>query len=106
MARKRHKCCECRGWIEPGETYRYASGIWDYPESFKFCADCDALRAEVDEGVHGEDATPLGMLSESVGEGDDNLRARFIAIMRKRSAKIHWSWIKDQHAFPPSLPIL
>ena len=31
-----HKCCECRQAINPGDEYRYSSGIWDgEPDSFK-----------------------------------------------------------------------
>lgn len=44
-ARKAHKCCECRDTIQPGEQYRYESGIWDgEPASFKTCLDCLDLR--------------------------------------------------------------
>lgn len=40
-AKKRHKCDECRGWIEPGETYLAVRGVWDGdPLSFKQCPDC------------------------------------------------------------------
>ncbi|MHC1701784.1 MAG: hypothetical protein AB9900_12585 [Humidesulfovibrio sp.] len=44
-ARKAHKCGECRETIQPGEQYRYESGIWDgEPASFKTCLDCLDLR--------------------------------------------------------------
>jgi hypothetical protein len=43
-ARKQHKCCECLRTIEKGEMYRYESGIWDGPMSFKTCEDCLSLR--------------------------------------------------------------
>lgn len=43
-AKKRHKCCECRGWIEPGETYWRVRGVWDGDaRTFSMCPDCDAL---------------------------------------------------------------
>jgi|LakMenEpi03Aug12_release.lakeMendotaPanAssembly.Ray.scaffolds.fasta_scaffold222596_2 hypothetical protein len=107
-ARKRHKCCECWGWIEPGETYQYVSGIWDGPASFKVCADCNDLRAEVDKNERDRyECTPFEGLSESVCDSPDPLnKARFVAIMIKRGAKIHWSWLRNQHAFPPALPQL
>lgn len=45
-AKKRHKCSECRGWIEPGETYLAVRGIWDgEAHSFKQCPECLALIA-------------------------------------------------------------
>lgn len=41
VARKEHKCCECRAPIVPGETYTYSSGIWDGGASdFKQCQIC------------------------------------------------------------------
>lgn len=43
-AKKRHKCCECRGWIEPGEVYWRVRGVWDgAPQTFAMCADCEGL---------------------------------------------------------------
>lgn len=47
-AKKSHKCCECRGIINKGETYNYHFGIWDGECcSFKVCNDCENLRKEV-----------------------------------------------------------
>lgn len=46
-ARKDHRCAECRTTIKAGDTYLYASGIWDgRPDSFAFCTDCEALKKE------------------------------------------------------------
>lgn len=43
-ATKRHKCCECRGWIEAGEIYWRVRGVWDGgPATFAMCADCEGL---------------------------------------------------------------
>lgn len=40
-ARVMHKCCECRQPINPGDQYRYSSGIWGgEPETFKQCLIC------------------------------------------------------------------
>ena len=51
-AKKRHKCSECRGWIEPGEVYWNVRGIWDGgPSTYKVCADCDALLSWCSEGA-------------------------------------------------------
>ena len=45
-AKKRHKCDECRGWIEPGEVYLAVRGVWEgEPQSFKHCPDCLELIA-------------------------------------------------------------
>jgi hypothetical protein len=27
-ARKRYHCCECDAWIEPGDIYESAFGVW------------------------------------------------------------------------------
>lgn len=44
-AKKRHRCDECRGWIEAGEIYTATRGVWDGEAmSFKTCAECDELR--------------------------------------------------------------
>ena len=49
VARKRHGCAECRGWIEPGERYQRAAGVWDGVFSaFKACPDCVALREYIE----------------------------------------------------------
>lgn len=43
-ARKRHKCCECGGKIEPGQVYKYVIGIWDGDLStFKTCLVCSRI---------------------------------------------------------------
>ena len=45
VARKRHSCSECFGWIEPGESYERVWGKWDgSQDTFKTCPDCLALR--------------------------------------------------------------
>ncbi len=53
-ARQAHRCCECRGTIEPGEHYQRFSGIWDHrPQRFKTCDDCRALREKLAECTDG-----------------------------------------------------
>lgn len=43
--RKAHVCCECSRTIEPGETYRHESGVWDgRPASYRTCVDCVSIR--------------------------------------------------------------
>lgn len=45
-AKKRHKCSECRGWIEPGEVYWRVRGVWDgEARTFAMCADCNELKS-------------------------------------------------------------
>lgn len=40
IARKQHRCFGCGCDIKKGESYRYTSGVWDEPESFKHCLSC------------------------------------------------------------------
>lgn len=85
-ARKRHKCCECRGTILPGEKYHYHSGIWaGEPASFKVCPDCDALRSQVEKDceLFPEEVPGLGCLGNDL-EGDH--REIFSTIRAKRGA--------------------
>jgi hypothetical protein len=43
-ARKQHSCCQCQRSINPGQTYRYASGIFDgQPFHYKICTKCAEL---------------------------------------------------------------
>ena len=40
-ARKRHRCCECRGFVEPFDIYQHVSGMWDGDfNTFKTCPHC------------------------------------------------------------------
>ena len=46
QARKKHRCCECRRDILPGEIYREERGLWDGEwEMFRTCNDCLSVRA-------------------------------------------------------------
>jgi hypothetical protein len=92
-ARKPHKCCECRGLISAGENYHYHHGVWDgNADSFKVCADCEALRVDADQGViYAEDRTGFGCLCETIGELGGNgvaLVRRYVENARKRGASV------------------
>lgn len=101
-ARKEHRCYECRGAIAIGEVYHKHHGIWEGEAStFKVCADCEAMRFEVDNGTVNPDCiTAFGELYESVFESDDAaLIKRFMDIMRKRGAKIRpWMIEREKEA--------
>lgn len=98
-ARKEHKCCECRGVIQVGETYNYHHGIWpDGPEQYKTCLECEALRTELDKDIpYDDERTAFGNLYESVFEvGTLEIISRFLNIRRKRGAKIEvWMICKE-----------
>lgn len=42
-ARKSHKCFGCCNVINVGDKYKYTSGVWDEPESFKHCVSCASV---------------------------------------------------------------
>lgn len=45
VARKRHACTECRGYIEPGDRYEFVTGLWEgVVSNHKTCAHCEAAR--------------------------------------------------------------
>jgi hypothetical protein len=93
IARKTHRCCECRGWIQRGEKYTYLSGIWaGEPDSFKVCPDCIQLRFEYDLAHPSRDYDELpaiGELGYCIHESDDEvLIPKFEAVKKKRSGAI------------------
>lgn len=95
-ARKQHRCCECRGFIQPGEKYHVFKGIWEGEAStWKSCEDCQQLRNEIGKNISDpEDYPAFGLLSEHVSNNE--FRPRFVAIMQKRGAQIHPSWLKEK----------
>lgn len=98
-ARKAHKCCECSGVIQPGETYNYHHGVWpDGPGEYNVCLECDELRAKADKELrYYEDKTAFTMLYESVFESRDfALIHEYLNVCRKRGATIpQWQLNKE-----------
>ena len=68
VARKHHRCCECREPIQPGEQYQLIEGIWDEDcwARFKTCAECADMRDNVWRQVR--DAVPFGGLLRACAE--------------------------------------
>ena len=88
---KPHRCCECGGTIAKGEMYHALSGVWEgRGQRFKVCADCHALRAEVDRGCRYDEGTGFGELFESVFNGaeDRGWMLRFAEIVTRRGGKL------------------
>lgn len=66
---KVHRCCECRGEIQPGEVYHLLTGVWDgRGMSFKTCSDCEQLRKQLkeDSDLHWDEMPALGQLGSEV----------------------------------------
>lgn len=73
IARKAHRCCECKRTIAKGEPYEYASGIWeDGALSFKTCAQCAAMRKDF------EHYDECGICFGDLGEAAHNAGIDFI----------------------------
>jgi len=52
VARKVHRCHECRGDIYPRETYERITGCWDSGwETYRFCAGCSEIQREFADGA-------------------------------------------------------
>lgn len=99
-ARKKHRCCECRGAIQPGEQYNYHSGVWEgEPASFKVCIDCDVLRDQVrlDCDLLPEEIPALGCLADDLEFSHlDDFRA--IQIKRNSNSRNFLAWQAEQPA--------
>lgn len=87
-ARKRHRCCECRGWIEIGERYEYSWGIWEGDaNAYKTCDGCAKLRDELSK--LSDCCVPFTGVHEELLELEDAaLMGRFEAIRIQRGAAI------------------
>lgn len=97
-ARKAHRCCECGGQIECGESYSRLSGLWDGRwKAYKTCVDCQELRKKiVDSCDHWEDQPALGEMYETVFEDRDLTWIKsFMETRRRRNAGLsHGSWME------------
>ena len=63
VAHKQHKCCECRGVIQPGERYVVVRSLYDGAWSTsKVCWTCNAIRQDL------APCAPLGELRSELWE--------------------------------------
>jgi len=92
-ARKAHKCCACRGTIEPRESYHIHEilydGRWD---RLKVCCDCEAIRNEMNEFNKDDEMEAPDTLYENIFEYGGEFAPRFVAIMTKRGVQVP-DWI-------------
>jgi|WetSurMetagenome_2_1015567.scaffolds.fasta_scaffold748994_2 hypothetical protein len=98
VARKVHRCFECRGQIEIGEKYFCFHGVCgDGPWRYRICRDCEELRREIQESIpreYKEAYVFIGEVCEYVCE-DDSIEfiGRFIKTKLKRKASVpEWLW--------------
>jgi hypothetical protein len=97
IARKEHKCCECRGIINKGEKYNKHHGIWDGEGStFKVCSDCEELRAQMNHGLPSDECVYFGGVVEHAFESNcvEYMRA-VIETKEKRHGPVHY-WMIEQ----------
>lgn len=97
-ARKSHRCCECRGWIEKDEVYERVTGVWDGSGyTFKTCRECVILRDRLNdvELKMREEPIPYAMVEEHIKECDDLESESGQELLRtkiKRGAPISRRW--------------
>lgn len=97
-ARKDHRCGDCCGVIKAGEIYRYHHGVFDGSGfSDKICADCDAIRDEMNKKVDLYEQVCVGELQDAVFEDSDEMIKRFIEIKIKRGCEIK-PWMTERLA--------
>ena len=93
VARKAHKCHECRHVIEPGETYFRASGKWDGSVSVhKMCQNCVEIRNATDC------RPPFGNLREAieVADSEAGLPLSFFDKLSPAAAEVVAEWIEEE----------
>jgi len=97
-ARKEHKCCECNGIINMGESYNVHSGLWDGKwDKYKVCLDCDEIRKEIDKDCYYGEGTPFEELLEYVAECENGseIIKKFVAVCDKRGGKVY-DWLREK----------
>lgn len=107
-ARKRHQCCECRGWIEIGENYQRITGVWEgQPNSYKTCRQCAALRERIQKLT--KCCVGLGMMREDLRDLDEyegntekqkEIWAEHNAIRIRRGAVISPAYKEEENEIP------
>ena len=73
VARKEHKCCECRRIIAKSEKYHRFSGIYSFGcESFATCQECQRLREWYIETqrLRHEEIPAFGYLYDDMRDSD------------------------------------
>ena len=66
IARKEHKCCECRGIIRKGEVYGRFTGKWhgDPPKTYKQHLLCEWACNQIRDNFLYDECVPFGYLFE------------------------------------------
>lgn len=96
VARKEHKCCECRQLILPKERYQYISGVWCGEfDHYKTCGFCAQLRADLSKH-----------LKEAGGTWDDGIAFGELGYHCNESAPSEWAdrW-NERHAVKQITPM-
>lgn len=104
-ARVNHRCDECLGYIQKGETYTKYHGVFDGQGfTHKVCCDCAELIKELNVGARFDDTVYFGGLCEFSYEKGLAEWKRFLEIKKKRGATISAStlitlkeWEEDEN---------
>lgn len=89
VARKQHKCEECRTTIQPGERYYAWGGLWEGEwQHGKCCLPCNEAAVWYIEHGYGSEGWVIGELDENLveeGRASKSFAAyRFVVGIRKR----------------------
>lgn len=113
-ARKRHRCLECHGFIETGETYQKSSGVWNGQGcSFTTCEQCHALRNDVRKltgccyifGDLWQSIVQLESPRSDHHESAKTLVAHFTDIRIRRGAAICPVFHAEENELPSPFPL-
>lgn len=83
-ARKRHRCYECGGWIEPGEKYQRVRGLWDGDWlTYKTCAECVSIRNH----LFGKNEYIFGDLNQCLFEEKSSTHPLILRFLENRERR-------------------
>lgn len=89
VARREHTCCECRGVIRAGETYRSLWGVWEgEAHTYKTCLDCLNLEGWMRDDYDCFCPTFGNLHTDALDFVDESGEADLIAECRRRVADI------------------
>ena len=103
VARKPHRCKECRRTIAAGETYRREGCVFDGERfTHKTCSQCDVLRAWLMSNCGG---LVYGEVLEEVDEHGYNCDRRDLSAL-VRLARNGWRWAGKAVLVPARPPLI
>lgn len=72
IARKEHKCCECRLPIKKGEAHWKCTGLWDVWSTFRQHIHCYHFARGLNRSYEPDECIPFGGVKEYLFECDED----------------------------------